>query len=172
MTIERSARRLTFIAGAGFVSFVAGAFATALLTLQWREALSELTSSTTLLLLTAALQSIWVLVFLPMSGWLAGRYLHLNAARFAVPAALTGLFFELGLVTAHVGSDTVFLDWPEAVTRLIYFISGIALTIAAFKRAAHAEAAAQERAKTLAGRSAQAYLAFVEANRQPPEETR
>ncbi len=171
MTIERATRRLTFVAGAGFVSFAAGAFVTALLTLQWGGALFEITSGPALLVVTAALQSIWVLVFLPFSGWLAGRYLHLTALRFALPSAMTGLFFELGLVTALPSSENVFLDWPEAIARVVFFAVGVILTMLAFKRATKAVERTQARAKALAEQDAQAYRAFADAEAsraQPP----
>ncbi len=171
MTIERATRRLAFVAGAGFVSFGAGAFLTALLTLQWGDALSEITSDTALLVVTAALQSTWVLVFLPFSGWLAGRYLHLTALRFALPAAMTGLFFELGLVTALPSSGSVFLDWPEAIARVVFFAAGVVLTMLVFRRAAKAFERTQARTKALAEQNAQAYRAFVDAEAsraQPP----
>ncbi len=161
---ERVARRGTLTIGAGLVAYVLGSIGTSGVVRRVAPVLADMESDLAVLLISGLLQSLWVLVLLPASGWLIGRFLEVPPWRYAVPAAFTGLFFDLMLSVAVFGSDSLYVDWVDAVFRGLLFVVGIGLTMLAVRAGASAFVNTQVRAKAAAESQRADYEAFAKRN--------
>ncbi len=163
-TAERAARRMTLTIGSGLVAYVLGSIGTSGVVRRVAPALAEMESDLSVMLISGVLQSLWVLVVLPASGWLVGRYLEVPPWRYAVPAAFTGLFFDLMISVAVFGSDSLYVDWVDALFRGVLFFIGIALTMLAVRAGATRFVETQVRAKAAADSQRAAYEDFAKRN--------
>jgi hypothetical protein len=161
---ERTSRRVTLIVGAGVVSFIVGSLGTAGVVRRLAPWVASIESQTLVLLATGILQSLWVLAPLPVSGWLAGRFLEIQPWRFAVPAALSGLAFDVLLSTAVFGADSLFVDQTDALFRSALMLLGIGTTMLATRAGAQAFARAQAQSKAVAEANRAQYEAFIKGD--------
>ncbi len=166
---EHATRRTTLVIGAGFVAFVAGTLATAWLAAWVSGPLREVTSDAVILLTTVSIQSVWVLVFLPLTGWLTGRFLDVSPTRFTVVAGGTGLVFDVLLTLAAFGAEWLVIDLAEAVARVAFLLAGGALSFFAVTRGAAAFAKAQAASKALSAGQRAEYQAFANQTPSPPD---
>lgn len=165
---EHGTRRAILILGAGFVAFVLGALVTAGLVRRLAPFLEAQQSDFAVALISSGLQGLWGWLFLPLVGWLAGRFLDVRPAQFTVPAALCGLTFETLLNLAMFGSEVLFADRVELVLRLAWFSLGLGLTMLTVSRGGHAFDASQARARAAATPKAAEYEAFSKTHQPPP----
>ncbi len=164
---EQSSRRLTLLAGAGFISFILGSITTAGLVNRFGPLIADSESETFVLVVTGLLQSVWVVAFLPLSGWLAGRFLGVSPWRFTLPAAVTGLAFDVLLTSAVFGAESLFAGWPEAALSAVLIATGVGLTLLAVREGLRAYEATLAQALAVAEANRPAYKAFTNANEPP-----
>ncbi len=163
---ERTTRRTTLIVGAGFGAFILGSITTSGVLMRIGGALMELQSDRLVWLITGVLPALWVLLYLPAFGWLAGRFLDTRPLPFALPAALTGLGVDVLLTLATAGLEGLFTDWQDLLLRLVLFVFGVLLSMQAVKQGSllHEKEAAKSKATAESNRAE--YRAFSEREKK------
>lgn len=158
---ESASRRAVLLVGSGVFAFILGGFVMSGLSVRVGERLGAISNEAAAWLLHWILLRTWLWAILPFLGWAAGRYLGVQALRFAVTATLSGEAFGLMLATASDGLDWVMGSPGDMVARALTLVGGVGLVSWAVSRGLASADAAQAVADVEAEKRKAEYAEFL-----------